>query len=115
MIAAFGGEARSDRECLGAVIRSSGVYQQIQTRFRSDLVVTRAGQFTFDGYVDSGATPPPRLDERSISLAAGQRFPRMGLRTCWWSPASNAVIERVAARRGSWKGRSAAAGSAEQA
>lgn len=61
---------------------------QTQSRFRSDLVVTRAGRFSFDGYVDAGSRPPPQ-SELFVDLTANQRFPRIGHalgRACWWTP-----------------------------
>ena len=78
-----------------------------QTRFRSDLVVRRAGRFRFDGYVDAGWKPPPRLDEMFVDLTVGQRFPRVG-HACWWAPVDEAVVESVAEQQMSWEGGPAA-------
>jgi hypothetical protein len=78
-----------------------------QARFRSDLVVRRAGRFRFDGYVDAGWKPPPRLDEVFVTLRPGQPFPRLG-HACWWAPADEAVAEWAVEQRMNWDGRTAA-------
>ena len=80
---------------------------QTQIRFRSDLVVKRAGRFSFDGYVDAGWKPPPQIDEMFVDLAVGERFPRVG-NACWWSPVDEAVLESAAEQRMSWEGGPAA-------
>lgn len=76
---------------------------QTQARFRSDVIVKRAGRFSFDGYVDPGWKPPPQVDEMFVDLTAGQRFPRVG-HACWWAPVVEAFVENVAEERMSWEG-----------
>ncbi len=77
------------------------------TRFRSDLVVKRAGRFTFDGYVEAGWKPPPPSDERIIELAIGQRFPQVG-HPCWWARLDEELLEQSAEQRTNWNGGPAA-------
>jgi len=86
---------------------------QTQTRFRSDLLVKRAGRFRFDGYVDPGWKSPPHADEMLVALNAGERFPRLG-HACWWSPVDEAVLESAAEQRMSWEGGPAASRKGKQ-
>lgn len=88
--------------------RRSVVFSQTQTRFRSDVVVKRAGRFRFDGFVAPGRRSAPSGDEMFVNLAVGDRFSRVDFRACWWAPADVAVAESVAEERMSWEGGPAA-------
>jgi hypothetical protein len=81
---------------------------QTQARFRSDLIVRRAGRFRFDGYVEAGRRPPPRRDEIFVDLNAGERFSRVALRACWWAPVDRVNAESIAEQTMSWEGGPAA-------
>lgn len=80
---------------------------QTQVRFRSDLIVKRAGRFRFDGYVDSGWRPSPHPDEMFVDLAVGQPFPRVH-DECWWVPLEKALVEFIAEQQMIWEGGPAA-------
>lgn len=80
---------------------------QMQARFRSDVIVKRAGRFRFDGFVDAGWKPPPHDDELVIDLTVGEHFPRVG-HACWWAPVDKTRAECVAQQRMSWEGGPAA-------
>lgn len=92
----------------------SVVNLQTQTRFRSDVVVIRAGRFRFDGFVAPGRRSPPSRDEMFVDLAVGERFSRVDFRACWWAPAGIAVAESVAEERMSWEGGPAAPNKGER-
>jgi hypothetical protein len=79
------------------------MWTRTQTRFRSDIVVRRAGRFRFAGFVHSGWKPPPQVDETFVDLIVGQHFPRVG-HACWWAPANETVVEPIAQQRMSWEG-----------
>jgi hypothetical protein len=59
---------------------------QTAYRFRSGDMCIHAGRYSYDGYVDRGGMPMPRLSEMAIHVRGGERFPRVGKTDspCWW-------------------------------
>jgi hypothetical protein len=104
---AGGDDARSARAFPIDALRRRAMFWRTQTRFRSDVVVKRAGRFGFDGYVDPGWKPPPQIDEMFVELTVGERYPRMS-HACWWTPVDGLVVESVAEQQMSWEGGPAA-------
>lgn len=70
---------------------------ETQSRFRSGMLVERAGRFMFSGFVAPGRRSPPRDDEMFVNLSVGETFSRVDFRACWWAPADVAVAEQAAA------------------
>lgn len=56
-------------------------------RFKTGDRAPADGFFVFDGYVDGGAHPKPKDDERTVSLKAGATFPpiRSSGKACFWA------------------------------
>lgn len=55
-------------------------------RFRSGDMCIHGGRYSYDGYVDAGGRPMPKLSEMTAQLRGGERFPRIGKHDspCWW-------------------------------
>lgn len=86
---------------------------QTPIRFRSDLIVKRAGRFHFDGYVGTEWKSQPRPDETVVDLAIGDAYPRLS-HACWWLRAAEPPLESAAEQRMSWEGGPAAPRKGEQ-
>lgn len=81
-----------------------------QSRFRSGEMCAQTGHYSFDGYADGGWKPPPRVDEMSVELAVGERFPpiRSVGKPCWWVPLDEGELAEAAAQRMTSEGAPAA-------
>ena len=80
---------------------------QTMNRLRSGEICTRAGRYSFDGYLDGSWQPEPKADEMAVRLSAGERFPQIPTagKPCWWvivEPAASAQeeIQRMIAEGG---------------
>lgn len=59
---------------------------KIGEHFRTDQVCEASGHYSFAYYTDGSTLPGPSPRERSVFVAQGDEFPRVGSvdRDAWW-------------------------------